>query len=38
LAAVRFFDRLIFPPVYALESNICAPPFGQSLLAVAQAK
>ena len=38
LSAVRFFDRIIFPPVHALESNICAPPFGQSLLAVARAK
>ena len=38
LASVRFFDRIIFPPVHGLESNICAPPFGQSLLAVARAR
>ena len=38
LASVRFFDRIIFPPVHYLESNVCAPPFGQSLLAVARAK
>jgi SAM-dependent methyltransferase len=38
LSAVRFFDRIIFPPVHSLESNLCAPPFGQSLLAVARAK
>ena len=38
LSAVRFFDRLIFPPVHALEVNVCAPPIGQSLLAVARAK
>jgi SAM-dependent methyltransferase len=38
LSAVRFFDRIIFPPVHGLESNVCAPPFGQSLLAVARAK
>jgi SAM-dependent methyltransferase len=36
-AAVRFFDRVIFPCVYALESRIATPPFGQSLIAVAQA-
>jgi SAM-dependent methyltransferase len=38
LPSVRFFDRIIFPPVHGLESKICAPPFGQSLLAVARAK
>jgi SAM-dependent methyltransferase len=38
LASVRFFDRIIFPPVHALESNLYAPPFGQSLLAVARAR
>lgn len=36
--AVRFFDRIIFPPVHALETKICPPPFGQSLLAVARSK
>jgi SAM-dependent methyltransferase len=38
LASVRLFDRFIFPPVHALESSLCAPPFGQSLLAVARAR
>jgi SAM-dependent methyltransferase len=36
--AVRFFDRVIFPPVHAIESQICPPPVGQSLLAIASAK
>ena len=35
--AVRFFDRILFPPIHALESKFCAPPFGQSLLAIARA-
>lgn len=35
--AVRFFDRFIFPAVYALESRVCPPPLGQSLLAIARA-
>jgi SAM-dependent methyltransferase len=34
---VRFFDRIIFPCSFALESHICWPPFGQSLVAVAEA-
>jgi SAM-dependent methyltransferase len=38
LSAVRFFDRIIFPPVHAFESKICPPPIGQSLLAIARAK
>ena len=37
-AAVRCFDRYIFPVVHALESRVCPPPFGQSLLAVALAR
>ncbi len=37
VGSVRMFDRLIFPAVYGMESNIIAPPFGQSLLAVARA-
>jgi SAM-dependent methyltransferase len=37
VASVRFFDRMIFPCVYAMETKIAAPPFGQSLLAVARA-
>ncbi len=36
LAGVRFFDRMIFPWVHTLEHRLCAPPFGQSLLAVAR--
>jgi SAM-dependent methyltransferase len=36
-ASVRFFDRVIFPVVHAIESRVMAPPFGQSLLAVARA-
>lgn len=36
IGSVRFFDRYLFPPIHSLE-NICAPPTGQSLLAVAQA-
>lgn len=36
LAGVRCFDRLIFPWVHTLETRVCAPPFGQSLLAVAR--
>ena len=35
---VRLFDRVIFPCVYALESGLFAPPFGQSLIAIAQAR
>ena len=38
LRSVRFFDRVIFPPVHAIESKICPPPVGQSLLAAARAK
>jgi len=38
LSAIRFFDRFIFPPVHGLETKICPPPIGQSLLAVARAK
>ena len=37
-ASVKFFDRVIFPVVYAAESHICSPPFGQSLIAIARAK
>lgn len=35
-ASVRLFDRWIFPPGNWLESNLCAPPVGQSLLAFAK--
>lgn len=34
---VRFFDRRIFPPCHWLESKVCRPPIGQSVIAVAQA-
>jgi SAM-dependent methyltransferase len=37
VAAVRFFDQVIFPTVHALESGICPPPIGQSLMVVAEA-
>ncbi|HEX4263074.1 MAG TPA: methyltransferase domain-containing protein [Verrucomicrobiae bacterium] len=36
--AVRIFDRFIFPVVNAAERNLFRPPFGQSLLAIAQAE
>jgi SAM-dependent methyltransferase len=36
-AGVRFFDRFIFLPTHWVESQVMRPPFGQSLLAVAQA-
>lgn len=36
--AVRVFDRLIFPVCNRIETGLCAPPVGQSLLAVATAK
>lgn len=35
--AVRLFDRVIFPLVHGLETHICAPPIGQSLLVTARA-
>lgn len=38
LPSVRFFDRVIFPPVHRFETKICAPPIGQSLLVMARAK
>ena len=34
---VRLFDRRIFPLVHRFESGVCRPPFGQSLIAIAQA-
>jgi SAM-dependent methyltransferase len=37
LNSVRFFDRIIFPCVHWCEFRICAPPIGQSLIAVARA-
>lgn len=38
IGSVRFFDRAIFPAMHALESGVCQPPFGQSLLAIAVAR
>ena len=35
--AVRLFDRVVFPAVFAWESRVLRPPFGQSLIAIAQA-
>lgn len=37
VASVRLFDRAIFPVVHGLESHICPPPIGQSLMAMAVA-
>jgi len=38
VGSVIFFDRVIFPIVHLLERNVLRPPFGQSLLTVAQAE
>ena len=38
VGAVRLFDRVIFPAVHGFESRICAPPIGQSLMAIALAR
>ena len=35
---VRFYDRMIFPITYFLETRLLRPPFGQSLIAIARAK
>lgn len=35
--AVRAFDRVIFPLVHGIESRLCPPPIGQSLMVVAMA-
>jgi SAM-dependent methyltransferase len=37
VGAVRLFDRVIFPMVFAWESRVLRPPFGQSLIAIAKA-
>jgi SAM-dependent methyltransferase len=37
-AAVWFYDRLVFPPIYWFESRICRPPVGQSLLVIARVR
>lgn len=34
---VRTFDRRVFPLAYALETRVCRPPVGQSVIAVARA-
>ena len=36
--AVWCYDRIIFPPSFWLESRICRPPIGQSLIAVARVR
>jgi SAM-dependent methyltransferase len=38
VASVRLFDRAVFPLVHSFESRICAPPIGQSLMAIAVAQ
>lgn len=38
VASVRLFDRAIFPMVHSIESRICPPPIGQSLIAIAVAR
>jgi SAM-dependent methyltransferase len=37
IRSVRLFDRMIFPVVHWAESHVSAPPFGQSLIAIARA-
>ena len=36
--SVRFYDRVVFPFVFWMETRLCAPPLGQSLLAIARPK
>lgn len=38
IKSVLFFDKVIFPIVYFIESRVFAPPIGQSILVVARAK
>lgn len=38
VSSVRFFDRMIFPLAHVLESYLCRPPIGQSLIAIARAR
>jgi hypothetical protein len=38
IRSVRFYDRLLFPVVFWLETRLCRPPLGQSLLVVARAR
>lgn len=35
--SVRLFDKVFFPPAHWFETRVCPPPFGQNLLAIAQA-
>jgi SAM-dependent methyltransferase len=35
---VKFYDRIVFPMVHWVESRICRPPFGQSLISIARAR
>ncbi len=37
MGQVRLHDRMVSPVVHWMESRICRPPFGQSLIAIAQA-
>jgi SAM-dependent methyltransferase len=37
VGSVQLFDRFIFPCTFGLESRVCWPPIGQSLVAVARA-
>jgi SAM-dependent methyltransferase len=37
VASVRLFDRALFPVVHFLETHVCPPPIGQSLLVIAKA-
>jgi SAM-dependent methyltransferase len=38
VGSVRFYDRVLFPPIFWLEHTLCPPPIGQSLLVVARAR
>jgi SAM-dependent methyltransferase len=38
VGSVRVFDRFIFPVVHTMETRLLRPPFGQSLIAIAQAE
>lgn len=37
-SAVWFYDRVVFPPVFWIESTLCRPPLGQSLMVVARVR
>jgi len=38
IRSVRLFDRMIFPAVHWFERHVSAPPFGQSIIAIASAR